>query len=841
MRLTLLRRLILALVVIAALGREELRAAPPESAPLFSRHVVPLLSKAGCNAGACHGAVKGQNGFRLTLFGADPALDHERLARENGGRRLNRTDADASLFLLKACGAVPHEGGRRLARGTPDYDIVRAWIAGGARADDPGKSRVTRLSVEPRQQTAKPGSSYSIRVRADFADGVSEDVTGLCTFDSTDRDVATVDGSGSVAARATGDASIVVRYRAEPVMALVVVPGAAAGAFPVEAPAGFVDRHVLDKLRKLNIQPSDVCDDATFLRRVSLDVSGSLPTPDEVRKFLDDKAPDKRARKIDELLRRPGHAALWATKFCDLLKPTGFNGNHGFNEPADARRFYEWLRARLAENLPYDQMVERILTATSLEGRPPEEWIREVKEMAEESAGGGSDLPAYAQRKTLDLYWQREGSTGVKGTIQVAHAFLGLRLECAQCHRHPHDVWQQSDLLDFANFFTRLSTAGYNGSPEMAKAAEPLTKEAKELRDRAKKLADQAKDKNLAKAEADKLTAEANALNVKARALEEAGKRLKGTEIHTNVKGATASVSSPLGTQKSDKLRLLGAAEPLRIAANEDPRAAVVAWMRRPDNPFFARAIVNRVWAHYFGRGIVDPPDHLSPLNPPSHPELLQELADGFIKNGYDLRWLHRTILTSRTYQRSSLANASNRHDTRNYASFYRRRLPAEVLVDAIDHVTAGSETFPPELRLPAGARAIELAGEMKADPRDVRASALAYALLVFGRPMRNPEVQCDCEREVAPTITQLLYLASHPVVREKLAAAEGRPAQIVKQLDDTGQRVEEAFLWTLSRMPTAQEKQACLDYLKDRATPQKGVEGLMWSLLNTREFLLNH
>jgi hypothetical protein len=839
MRLTPLRRSGLALMVVAALGgQEELRAAEP----LFSRHVVPLLSKAGCNAGACHGAVKGQNGFRLTLFGADPALDHERLVRENGGRRLNLTNADASLFLLKASGAVPHEGGRRLTRGTPDYEIVRAWIAGGARADDPGKSRVTRLSVEPRQQTVKSGSSYSVRVRADFADGSSEDVTALCTFDSIDRDVATVDASGTVVARAAGDASIVVRYRAEPVMALVVVPGAEAGAFPEEAPAGFVDRHIVDKLRKLTIQPSEVCDDATFLRRVSLDVTGALPTPEEVRKFLEDQAPDKRARKIDELLRRPGHAALWATKFCDLLKPTGYSGNYGFNEPADARRFYEWLRARLAENLPYDQLAERILTATSREGRAAEDWIQEVKEMAEESAGGGSDLPAYARRKTLDLYWQREGSTGVKGTIQVAHAFLGLRLECAQCHRHPHDVWQQSDLLDFANFFTRISAAGYNGSaPEIAKAAEPMTKEAKELRDRAKKLADQAKDKNLAKAEADKLTAEANALNVKARALEEAGKRLKGTEIHTNVKGASASVSSPLGTQKSERLRLLGAAEPSRIAAGEDPRAAVVAWLRRPDNPFFARAIVNRVWAHYFGRGIVDPPDHLSPLNPPSHPELLQELADGFIKNGYDLRWLHRTILSSRTYQRSSRTNASNRHDTRNYASFYRRRLSAEVLVDAIDHATAGSETFPPELRLPAGARAIELAGEMKADPNNARASALAYALLVFGRPLRNPEVQCDCERETAPTITQLLYLASHPVVREKLAAAEGRPAQIVKQCDDNGRRVEEAFLWTLSRLPTAQEKQACLDYLKDSATPQKGVEGLMWSLLNTREFLLNH
>jgi hypothetical protein len=810
--------------------------------PLFSRHIVPLFSRLGCNAGSCHGAVQGQKGFRLTLFGADPALDHDRLLHEFGGRRLNFAAPEESLLLLKATGAIPHEGGRRTGPERPEYRLLRTWIEQGARRDDPEKSRLRKLTVAPVEQVLKPGETIQLRVQAAFADGSEEDVTGLCTFDAADKDVAGVDWTGKVAAIGVGDTAVIVRYRAEPVVALVTVPRPGSEPFPEVIAANFVDRHVIDKLQRLNIHPSEPCDDATFLRRATLDVTGELPTPEEVRAFLADTDANKRNKKIDQLLGRPGYARLWATKFCDILRPTGWSSNYGFNEPADARRFYEWLRGRLQENLPYDQLAERILTATSREGRPAEAWIDEIKSVAEEDAAGTANLEVYSKRQTLDLYWQRAGSTGVKGTVQVAHSFLGLRLECAQCHRHPHDVWQQDDLLSFANFFTRISSAGFNGSsPEIAKVADPLVKQAKDLREQAKKLADKAKDKKLDKDEAAKMQAESTVLNAKARALEDAGKRLKGTEIHTNVKATPASMTSPLGTQKSDRFRLLGEAKPINVKPDQDPRTVVVDWLRRPDNPFFARAIVNRIWAHYFGRGIVDPPDHLSPLNPPSHPQLLAELADGLVKNGYDLKWVHRTILASRTYQLSSRTNETNRTDTRNYASFYLRRMPAEVLIDAINHATGGSESYPAELRLPAGARAIEVAGEMKADSRDAKASALAYAMLIFGRPQRNPEVQCDCERETAPTITQMLYLSNHPAVREKIFSPQGRAARIAREIADDKQRVEEVFLWTVSRLPTESDMRTSLEYLRSSPSAERGLQGLMWSLLNTREFLLNH
>ena len=824
-------------------------AAPPaqeqnnvtQKEPLFSRHVVPLLSRLGCNAGNCHGAVQGQNGFRLTLFGAAPALDHDRLLRDQLGRRINLAEPEKSLVLLKASGRTPHEGGTRAAPGSPEYAVLRNWIAGGARLDRLQASEVKSLTVTPAAHTAKAGENYALRVQATFADGSSEDVTALCTFESADKNVAEVDSTGRVTVAGIGDAPLIVRYRSQPVMASVLAPAQTPGAFPAVAANNFIDGHVLDKLRRLNIHPSEVCDDATFLRRACLDTTGELPTPDEVRAFLADKNPNKRAKKIDELLDRPGYAALWATRFSDLLKVSGYNGNYALSEPVESRRVYEWLRARFKENTPYDQLVERILTATSREGRSQEEWLQEVMALAEENARRTPDLDVYAHRKTLDLYWQREGATGVKGTLQVAHAFLGLRLECAQCHRHPHDIWQQDDLLSFANFFMAVKGAGYPDAkalpPQFAEMMKKGPNDAKQLREQAKKLTDKLKDKGLPAEEADKLKVEAASLEMKARTMENGPKRF-GTEVFTSDRTTPASVSSPLGTQKSEQHRLLGAAQSSRPAKGEDPRQMVVDWLKQADNPYFARAIANRIWAHYFGRGIVDPADQLSPLNPPSHPELLAALADGFVKSKYDLKWLHRAVLNSRTYQLSCQPNDTNKSDRRNYAYFYFRRLPAEVLVDAINHATGGSEQYPAELCLPANARAIEVAGVTGMG--NERAS-MAFAFQVFGRPLRNPSIQCDCERDTGATMVQTLYLANHPAVREKINKPEGRLAQIVKGHADDGRRIEELYLWTLSRPPTRAEAQTCLEYIKDSPSPQKGLEDVLWSLLNTRAFILNH
>jgi Protein of unknown function (DUF1553)/Protein of unknown function (DUF1549)/Bacterial Ig-like domain (group 2) len=885
-----IRYLLIVFGFVALLSRPAPTSAAPPNEPLFTRHVSAVLSRLGCNAGTCHGAVKGQNGFRLSLFAADPGLDHERLVREFGNRRVNRVDPEASLLLRKATAQVSHQGGKRMEQGSPEYELLRRWIAAGAALDPPEQSRVAQLRVAPTEQTVKPGESYNLRVEAKFADGSTEDVTSLCSFESLDRQVATVGSNGQVLARGVGDAALIVRFRAEPVLAVVVVPRPSRDPFPDVTAHNFIDKHVLAKLRRLNIPPSPTADDSTFLRRLTLDATGELPTPQEIRAFLADKSADKRTRKIDEALIRPGHYALWTLKFCDLLKASDYGVYaDAVSEHADAPRFQRWIRARLEENLPYDEFAERILTATSREGRGLEEWSREVVAMHEGYTSPRTDLAVYSSRKTLDVYWQRRDATGVTGALQVAHAFLGIRLECAQCHRHPHDVWQQDDFLSFANFFMRVRSSGFTGDnekryPEVAAFVKKYADEAKTLADQVKKKKEtrgkeldaavkQAKaEAQTAQAEIARLEKEAEKLSAEGKvrlaelrrlaehaqavqkeldgftrevaAMERRGKMLPEIAqrmMHSEIQNlppnlsAFASITSPLGTQSSKQYRLLGETKALEIGANQDPRVLLAVWMRRPENPYFARAIVNRVWAHYFGRGIVDPPDNLSPFNPASHPELLRDLAEQFVQHRYDLKWLHRTILNSRTYQQSSMTSPANAMDRGNYACFSLRRLPAEVLLDALNQATGTSEAMNMKyFHWPENLRTVEL-------PYVPANDFVKFFLEQFGRPARNSATQCDCERDPGVSILQVMSLANHPHVWQKITDPKGQAARIVKDFSADKDRVDELFLATLSRLPEEDERQACLKHLQKAESAEKGLHGVLWSLLNTREFLLQH
>jgi hypothetical protein len=870
------------LLAIGALPLSGRPAPAADEAPGFTRHVEAVFSRLGCNAGACHGAVKGQNGFKLSLFGADPAADRDRLLREFAGRRLNLLDPDASLLLLKATGRAGHQGGQRTTVGSPEYEILRRWIAAGAPAEAPERAHVARLRVTPAENTVKPGESYRLRAEATFADGGSEDVTRLCSYESLDAAVATVDRDGQVTARGVGEAAVMVRFRAEPALAVLLVPRPSADQFPEVKPHNLIDRHVLDKLRRLNVPPAGLCDDATFLRRAALDVTGELPAPKEVRAFLADRDPDKRLKKIDELLSRPGYAALWTLKFCDILKASDFGVYaDGIRQEVDAPRFQSWVRARMEENTPYDQLVERILTATSRDGRDVETWAAEVEKMEEGYAPGRKDLALYQRRKTLDLYWQRSASSGVPAALQVAHAFLGLRLECAQCHRHPYDVWQQDDLLSFANFFMRVRTIGFQDQnekkyPEVAVIFKRMNDEAKKLADEAKKLregeykklegeaktaraeADRIKrdlpklekdapekaaeqrrlmEKHQATlAEFDKVKGRVGELDRRGKMLPEVARRLMHSEVRVLDPGtAFATVTSPIGTQTSKRLRLPGQAEAVEVAKGDDPRRVVMEWMRRPDNPYFARAIVNRVWAHYFGRGLIDPPDNLSSFNPATHPELLKELCDGFVRHKYDLKWLHRTVLASRTYQQSSTPAKGAEGDRANYAYFHYRRLPAEVVLDALNQATGTAENMEMEYYFwPKEMKAVEI-------PYAPRNSFVAFMLSNFGKPKRNAAVQCDCERGGDASVLQVLSFANHPRVWAKVADDKGNVARIAKEVGDDRGRVEELYLLALGRLPSEAEAQACAKYLKESASLVKGLQGVLWSLLNTREFVLQH
>lgn len=863
------------------IGSIALVAAARADDPSYHKHVTPLFSKLGCNGGACHGAVRGQNGFRLSLFSADPLADRERMLREANGRRINLTDPATSLILQKATSQVIHQGGKRMAVGSWEYEVIRTWIAKGAPADE--AAHVKELRVTPAEQVLKARETINVKVEARFADGKVEDVTRYCSFQSLDAAVASVDADGRVEGKGVGDAAIIVRYGAQPAMMRVLVPRTSTNALPEVAANNFIDKHVLEKLKRLNLPASPLADDATFLRRASLDINGELPTADEVRKFLADTRNDKRAQKIDELLKRPGHAALWTLCFCDLLKAADYGVYaDALSLEADAPRFQAWVRARLDENTPYDQFVERILLATSREGRPMEAYGDEVVKLMEGYAPSRPDLELYKNRKTLDLYWQRRGSDGVSGAMQVAHAFLGLRLECAQCHRHPHDIWQQDDLLSFANYFMRVRRVGFEGNneklyPDAAALYKKYNDEAKKLEAETKKRKDTEgkkfdDDAKKAKTEADKLTREIAqlekdkktdeavkkkkelathqetmakgekfrqemaALDKRAKLMPEIARRIMQAEVRLKPPGTFAKVTSPIGSAESKTLRLLGEAASGSVREDRDPRELVVEWMRRSDNPYFAKAIVNRVWTHYFGRGIIDPPDNLSSFNPATHPELLKELCDGFIQNRFDLRWLHRTIANSRTYQQSSLATKENEADKANYAYFPMRRLGAEVFLDALNTATGTTEKMDMKYHhWPEEIKTVEV-------PFPPSQNAfVSYILENFGRPKRNSAVQCDCERDGGASVFQVLTLANHPRVWEKIKDPNGRVAKLVKEKNDDPSRIEELFLSTLSRLPTEGERLACESHMTNAESPEKGLQGVLWSLLNTREFVVQH
>jgi len=496
------------------------------------------------------------------------------------------------------------------------------------------------------------------------------------------------------------------------------------------------------------------------------------------------------------------------------------------------------------------------------------------------------DLELYAQRKTLDVYWQRRDANGVPGAMQIAHAFLGLRLQCAQCHRHPHDVWQQDDVLSFANFFVRVRTVGFQGDnekryPEQAKLFKQMNDEGKRLAEEAKKLkegkikelaekakkadADRTRLKNeIAKLEqanssegldekkmelagAEQLIADHKAAQQEASDLEKKGKLLSDDVskriLHAEIlhraepdgKEKWASVESPLGSQSSQEFRLLGEREPLVIAAGEDPREKFVAWLRKPDNPFFARSIVNRVWAHYFDRGLIDPPDDLSPFNPSTHPALLDDLTKGFVAAKFDLKWLHRQILLSRTYQQSSETTAANEADRSNYSCFARHRLPAEVLLDAINQVTETHDDLDMKYyHWPESLKTVEV-------PYMPKNPFVVFMLEQFGRSERNSSVQCDCQRQSEASLLQVLSLANHPQIWKKISDPSGRVAKLTKEISEPAERVKQLYLSTVNREPTNEENEFCLAHLQQAESPEKGLQTVLWCLLNTKEFLLQH
>ncbi|MFM7114217.1 MAG: DUF1549 domain-containing protein, partial [Planctomycetota bacterium] len=445
-------------IVVFALSAGQVSAA--DKPVDFERQIMGLLGKTGCAMGSCHGSFQGKGNFRLSLFGYEPERDFMAIVRDSQGRRIDLQNPDQSLLLLKATGQTEHGGGKRFDRNSWQYKMFRDWISQGGKWEK-GSGNLTKLSVNPQEIAfRKAGETVPVKVIGTFANGQSEDLTTLAEIRINDDTVAALK-SAQVSGLRAGDTTLVVSYRGHvtPVNVLVPATLARGEAFPARlSEANFVDTHVFTKLRRLNMPPSPASDDIEFLRRVTIDTIGILPTPDEIKAFIADKKADKRSRKIEELLGHPMHAALWATKFSDI---TGNNTDSLENpQQTKSRRsqmWHDWLRKRFAENVPYDQMVHDILCATSRDGKSPEEFINYVKVMDDKLKDGF--VPEYAQKKTLDQFWRRQGQVGIEiWGEKTAAAFLGVRLECAQCHKHPFDRWTQVDYRAWANVFSQVVT-----------------------------------------------------------------------------------------------------------------------------------------------------------------------------------------------------------------------------------------------------------------------------------------------------------------------------------------------------------------------------------------------
>lgn len=698
---------------------------PPIS---FRLDVMPVFMKTSCNNGSCHGAARGKDGFRLSLFGFDPAGDHYRVTREIPGRRINLALPEESLLIEKCTGAVPHTGGKRFDVGDEQYNTLIRWLRTGA-LDDPNPAEVpTVLAVELYPKTAVldgEGETQRLSVRAKYSDGTDRDVTSLAFFSSNNETAAEITQKGIVTAHERGEAFIMARFETHTVGShFIVLPKGLQYEDPKTPEFNYIDTLVHDKLRKLRITPSELCTDEQFLRRVFIDITGTMPSSEEYSKFLADTDPKKRDNVVDQLLQRKEFVDMWVMKWAELLQVRTIN-NRVATKPM--LRYFNWLKEKIASNTPSDVMVRELLA----------------------SKGGTFTDPA-------TNYYQTETAT-LKVAENAAQVFMGMRIQCAQCHNHPFDRWTMDDYYSFAAFFSQIGR-----------------KRAEDPRE----------------------------------------------QIIFNSGGGEVK---HLVTGQNMAPKFLGGEQP--EIKGRDRREVLAEWLASPQNPYFATNLANIVWAHFFGKGIIDQVDDVRVSNPAVNAELLAELGKRFTEYNYDFRRLVRDICTSRTYQLSTAVNESNASDHRNFAHAELRRLRAEVMLDCIGAVTATTDKFP---GLPVGARAVHIAD----------GNTSTYFLTTFGRAKR--ESVCSCEVKMEPNLSQALHLINGDTVNNKIKQGGLIPAML-KDNKTPAEIITELYIRCFCRQPTEKELNTLVAVTAEDENPQAALEDIFWSLLNSREYLFNH
>lgn len=691
----------------------------------FLHDITPLLSRFGCNGSACHGKAEGQNGFKLSVFGNDPAADHKAIVQESRGRRISFASPDASLLLNKITGEKGHSGGVRIPAGSRAHGLIKQWIHAGGPFDTGARSALTQLRLEPPGKILSPGSQQPLSVLARFADGKEEDVTWLSVFHSNNDTMAKVNDLGLVTAGvAVGHATIMAKLDGHIAVHHLSIPRTAVDAAPRPGLAlrNKIDTLVDANLRGLNLHPSRPSPDSDFLRRVTLDIIGALPTAEESRAFLASKDPERRSKLVNQLLASPQYVDYWTLKWADVLRVDRLVLGH-----KDAHSYYQWVLATVKANKGLDLMARELLQA---EGP-----------LTEQPAG---------------LFYKVAKRSGEMSSMS-SQIFLGVRITCAECHQHPYDRWTQQDYHGLRGFFEQVKFKKSGSEESLIVEGQPEIKHPR-----------------------------------------------TGANIHPYPLGAAMPTNAPTG----------------------DRRTMLADWMTTRDNPWFARNMANRIWAHFLGRGLIEPVDDVRMTNPPTNPELLDELARYLAENKFDAKQLIRFITASSTYQLASEPNAANEMDETNFSRAIFRRLPAEVLMDAVSEVTGVPEKFS---GVPAGYKAVQLWDSQVQD----------YFLTLFGRPVRASV--CECERATGASISQVLHLMNSATLQAKLSHEGGRIAKLAAQFSDEA-LVEELYLTFFSRYPAPDEKLKAMEHLKLRSNRRRhAVEDLAWAMLNSTEFVFNH
>ena len=709
---------------------------PPENeiepSVKFLKDIAPILDKQGCSAGMCHGKFGGQGGLNLSLLTLNPESDHEPIVHHNRGRRINLLEPEQSLFFLKPTGQIPHEGGLRFDPNSEEALTILRWIEAGAPFSD-DEPRLQKLEIEPSSFVLSDvGQTAQLKVRAHFSDGSVEDVTKKAVYESKDAPVAEVSPNGEVTSVRWGGTAVIARFLGVVDAAFVTIPRVsetdAASQESEFTPNNFIDEFVLAKLKKLNIHPSALTTDDVFMRRVYLDTVGRLPTPEEIKAFLSDTSPDKRSNLIDMLLDTPEWVHLRTLKLADMLRihPRTL-GNGAFGERG-ATLFHEWVHDAVTENRPYDAFVRELITAR------------------------GS---TYQHGPTNYYRIERQPAGRAETTAQV---FLGIRLSCARCHKHPFDQWTTDDYWNFAAFTGKVRIQGGELYNEQVISYNP-----------------------------------------------------RGRVINQSVQGNRGEVALPT---------FLGG-ESLAPNYQGDVLQVLADWMTSSTNPYFAKATVNRLWSHYFSRGIVDPVDDMRATTPPSVEGLLEALADAFVESGFDTKHVIKQILNSRTYQLSAEPNETNQLDDRFFSRFYPRPMMAQVLLDVLNDVTETEEKYG---RYPAGTRSVEL-------PLPVSSRFLS----LYGRS--NREFLGDLDPKLEPTLTQALHMINSSYIHKKLRNSNGVLTRLIKESPDDGKLITELYLSTLSRFPTDEEFETAKFYIAESPKRRAGCEDLLWALLSSRSF----